>query len=69
MTKYELVEKTEINGQVWYKIVKNGAYVSDSYTQDYKEAIRLLDQLVIGKPSEPIIKVLKTIEIDEERKD
>ena len=65
MAKYELIEKTEVNGNVWYKIVKDGVYVSDSYTQDYQEALRLLDQLVSGKPSEPIIKVIKTIEVDE----
>jgi hypothetical protein len=65
MAKYELIEKTEVNGNVWYKIVKDGVYVSDSYTQSFKEASKLLDKLISGKPSEPIIKVIKTIEVDE----
>ena len=66
MTKYELIEKTEVNGNVWYKIIKDGVYVSDSYTQNFKEASKLLDKLVSGKPSEPIIKVIKTIEVNED---
>jgi len=27
-TKYELVKKTEINGEIWYHITKDGTHVS-----------------------------------------
>lgn len=65
MTKYELVEKTEINGEVWYLIRKDGYYVSDSVTRKLEEAETMLSKLEQGKPSEPIFKTLKTIELDE----
>jgi hypothetical protein len=65
MTKYELVEKTEINGEVWYLIRKDGYYVSDSVTRKLEQAEQMLSELEQGKPSEPIFKTLKTIELDE----
>ena len=65
MAKYELVEKTEINGEVWYLIRKDGYYVSDSVTRKLEEAETMLSKLEQGKPSEPIFKTLKTIELDE----
>jgi hypothetical protein len=66
MTKYELVEKTEINGEVWYLIRKDGYYVSDSVTRKLEQAEQMLSELEQGKPSEPIFKTLKTIELDED---
>lgn len=66
MAKYELVEKTEINGEVWYTIRRNGDYVSNSATRELKEAEQMLNEFENGKPSEPIFKTLKTIEVDED---
>ena len=63
--KYELVKKTEINGDVWYHITKDGIHVNESYTKNLEEAEKLFDELVKGKPSEPIIEIIKTIELDE----
>jgi hypothetical protein len=67
MAKYELVEKTEPNGQIWYHIKKDGDHVDGSYTRELKEAEKNLEELVNGKPTEPIIKILKTIEVDENK--
>jgi|TARA_R110000868_G_scaffold215159_1_gene465258 hypothetical protein len=66
MAKYELVEKTEINGEVWYLIRKDGYYVSDSVTRKLEQAETMLSRLEQGTPSEPIFKTLKTIEVDED---
>jgi hypothetical protein len=66
MAKYELVEKTEINGEVWYTIRRNGDYVSNSATRELKEAEQMLNEFENGKPSEPIFKTLKTIEVNED---
>lgn len=65
MAKYELMEKTEPNGQVWYHIRKDDNHVDGSYTRDLKEAEKNLEELINGKPTEPINKILKTIEVDE----
>ena len=65
MAKYELLEKTEVNGDVWYLIRKDGFYVSDSVTKKLEDAEQMLMELEKGKPSEPIFKTLKTIEVDE----
>lgn len=65
MAKYELVEKTEINGEVWYLIRKDGYYVSDSVTRKLEQAQTMFSELEQGKSSEPIFKTLKTIELDE----
>ena len=68
MAKYELVEKTEINGDVWYYIRKDeGFSITDSWTRKLEEAQKMLEEFEKGKPSEPIIKILKTIEIDENK--
>ena len=66
MIKYELVEKTEITGEVWYHILKDGYHVNETYTLKLEEAEIMFEDLVKGKPSEPIIKILKTIEVDED---
>jgi len=68
MAKYELVEKTEINGDVWYYIRKDeGFSINDSWTRKLEEAQKMLEEFEKGKPSEPIIKILKTIEIEENK--
>jgi len=65
MAKYELVKETEINGKVWYHITKDNLHVNESWTRSLDEANELFEELVKGKPSEPIIEIIKTIEIDE----
>ena len=66
MAKYELMEKTEINGEVWYYIrQEDGFSVNNSWTRRLEEAEKMFKELEEGKSSEPIIKVLKTIEINE----
>ena len=64
MTKYEIVERTEVNGQVWYHIRKNDDHVEGTFTRELEEAEKNLEELLKGKPTEPIIKILKTI-VDE----
>ena len=63
MAKYELVEKTETNGEVWYSIRKDDKYVDNSYTRNIEDAIQMLDKFIKGKPTEPIFKIIKTIEV------
>ncbi len=65
MSKYELMERTEVNGQVWYHIKKDNDHIEGSFTQKLEEAERNLEELVNGKPTEPIIKILKTIEVND----
>mgnify|MGYP001587967624 FL=1 len=65
MAKYELVEKTETNGEVWYSIRKDDKYVDNSYTRNIEDAMQMLDKFLKGKPTEPVFKIIKTIEIDE----
>ena len=65
MAKYEIVERTEVNGQVWYHIRKDDDHVEGSFTRELEEVEKNLEELLKGKPTEPIIKILKTIEVDE----
>jgi hypothetical protein len=65
MAKYELIKKTEVDGEVWYHITKDGCHVNETYTKNLDEANELFDQFSKGKPSEPIIEILKTIEIND----
>jgi hypothetical protein len=65
MAKYELVEKTETNGEVWYSIRKDDKYVDNSYTRSVVDATEMLDKFLKGTPTEPIFKIIKTIEVDE----
>jgi hypothetical protein len=67
MAKYELMERTEVNGQVWYHIRKDNDHIEGTFTRELKEAEKNLEELVNGKPNEPIIKILKTIEVDENK--
>jgi hypothetical protein len=65
MAKYEIVERTEVNGQVWYHIRKDDDHIEGSFTRELEEVEKNLEELINGKPTEPIIKILKTIEVDE----
>ena len=67
MAKYELMQKTEINGDVWYYIRKDeGFSVEQSWTLSLEKAEKMLEQLQQTKISEPIIQVLKTIIVNED---
>jgi hypothetical protein len=65
MAKYELVKKTEVDGAVWYHITKDGLHVNETWTKYLEEAESLFDELLKGKPLEPIIETLKTYEIND----
>lgn len=66
MTKYELVKKTEINGDVWYFIRKDDGYsVDNTWTTKLEEAEQMLDELENGRPPMPIFETLKTIHVEE----
>ena len=66
MAKYELMEKTENNGDVWYYIRKDDGFsVENSWTKNLQDAEKMFQQIQKGKPTEPIIKILKTIEVDD----
>ena len=69
MKKYELLQETELNGQVWYKIFQDGSYVYGTLTRNLEEATSNLEAFANGKQSTPIIKVIKTIEVDENQTD
>lgn len=66
MAKFELVKKTETNGDVWYSIRKNELYVDNSLTRDFEMSCEMLESFKKGKQSEPIFEIIKSIEIDEE---
>lgn len=66
MAKYELIKKTENDGEVWYFIKKDGSYVNNSSTRDFEMACEMLESFKKGKPSEPIIEIIESIEVDEE---
>lgn len=66
MAKYELMQKTENNGDVWYYIRKDeGLSVENSWTKVLKDAEKMFEEIEKGKPAEPIIKSLKTIELND----
>jgi hypothetical protein len=66
MAKYQLMEKTENNGEVWYYILKeDGFSVNNSWTKIIGDAEKMFEEIQKGKPTEPIIKILKTIEVDD----
>ena len=67
MAKYQLMEKTENNGEVWYYILKeDGFSVNNSWTMTLEKAEEMFEEIQKGKPIEPIIKILKTIEVNED---
>ncbi len=66
MAKYQLMEKTENNGDVWYYIRKDDGFsVENSWTKILQDAEKMFEEIQKGKPTEPIIKILKTIEIND----
>jgi hypothetical protein len=66
MAKYELMEKTENNGDVWYYIRKDDGFsVENSWTKTLQDAEKMFEQIQKGKPAEPVIQILKTIEVNE----
>ena len=67
-TKFELVQETEVNGQVWYKIFQDGNYIYGTLTRHLEEATNNLEALANGRQTGPILKVIKTIEVNETHK-
>ena len=67
-TKFELLEETEVNGQVWYKILQDGNYIYGTLTRSLEEATNNLEALANGRQATPILKVIKTIEVNETHK-
>jgi hypothetical protein len=66
MTKYELVKKTEVNGDVWYFIRKEDGYsLENSWTMHLEKAERMFQEIEIRKNLEPIFETLKAIEVDD----
>lgn len=66
MTKYELVKKTELNGDVWYFIRKADGYsVESSWTTKIEEAEEMLKRIEMSGTQAPIFETLKTIELEE----
>jgi DNA-directed RNA polymerase specialized sigma subunit len=66
MTKYELVKKTEINGEVWYFIRKGDGYsVENSWTMHLEKAERMFQEIESRKNLEPIFETLKAIEVND----
>jgi uncharacterized protein YtpQ (UPF0354 family) len=66
MTKYELVKKTEINGEVWYFIRKGDGYsVENSWTMHLEKAERMFQEIESRKNLDPIFETLKAIEVND----
>ena len=52
MAKYELMEKTEVNGEVWYYIRKDDGFsVNNSWTTNLEDAEKMFQELEQGKSS------------------
>lgn len=67
-TKFELLQETEVNGQVWYKIFQDGNYIYGTLTRHLEEATKNLEAFANGRQATPILKVIKTIEVNETHK-
>jgi len=65
MAKYELIKKTEVNGSIWYHITKDGDHVNETWTQNIDEATEMFGEIEKNMILEPIIEILKTLEIDD----
>lgn len=66
MTKYELVRKTELNGDVWYFIRKADGYsVESSWTTKLEDAEEMLKKIEMSGTQAPTFETLKTIEVEE----
>jgi predicted MarR family transcription regulator len=66
MAKFELIKTTDVNGEIWYNITKDGLHVNTSFTKKLEDAEKMLQELVNGKPSAPIVEIIKTIENGED---
>lgn len=66
MANYQLKKKTDTNGDVSYYICKDGSYIDKSYSYKLEEAEKMLEEFINGKPAEPIIEILKTIDVNED---
>lgn len=65
MAIFELIKKTEVGGDVWYSIHKDGNYVESSITRSLEEAEEKLEKFANGEPTKPITETLKTIETND----
>lgn len=65
MAKFELIKKTEVGGDIWYSIQKDGVYIESSYTRSFEEAEEKLEKFANGEPTKPTTETIKTIETDE----
>jgi uncharacterized protein YtpQ (UPF0354 family) len=66
MTKYELVKKTEINGEVWYFIRKGDGYsVENSWTMHLEKAELMFQEIESRNNLDPIFETLKAIEVND----
>jgi hypothetical protein len=66
MAKYELKKRTETDGEISYHILKDNRYVDKSFARTIEDAEKLFNEFVNGKPTEPIIETIKTIDIDDQ---
>lgn len=62
MAKFELIKTTDVNGEIWYNIKKDGLHVNQTFTKKFEDAEKLFEELTNGRPSEPIVEILKTTE-------
>lgn len=66
MTKYELVKKTELNGDVWYFIRKADGYsVESSWTTKFEDAEQMLKKIEMSGTQAPTFETIKTIEVND----
>lgn len=65
MAIYELIKKTEVGGDIWYYVNKDGVYIESSYTRSLEEAEEKLEKFSNGEPTKPTTETLKTIETNE----
>lgn len=66
MTKYELVRKTELNGDVWYFIRKADGYsVESSWTTKLEDAEEMLKRIEMSGTQTPTFETIKTIEVND----
>ena len=66
--KLELVKETKINGTTLYSVEMDGKYVSNTATENLKQAEGFFDLFLIkDNPTGTIKETIKTIEIDENK--
>ena len=63
MEKLQLVKTTDLNGEIWYNITKDGLHVNSSFTKNLEQAESMFQELLNGKQSSPIVEILKTAEV------